>query len=77
MTLASAASALAALRPLIDDTVNKMIADRLIDDEIMATGPGRNSTYARHFNSLVDPKYRNSQDILKRAYGLYKQKKGL
>jgi hypothetical protein len=48
-----------------------------MDGEIMATGPGRNSTFARHFNSLVDPQYRNSADMIKRAYNKYKQLKGI
>jgi hypothetical protein len=30
-----------------------MIADPLIDDEIMATGQGRKETFKRHFNSFI------------------------
>jgi hypothetical protein len=77
MSLAAGASALAALLPLIEDTVNRIIADNIRDDEIMAAGRGRNSTFTRHFNELVDPKYRNNQDMIRRAYSKYKQKKGL
>jgi hypothetical protein len=37
MSLAAGASALAALLPLIEDIVNRIIADNIRDDEIMAT----------------------------------------
>ena len=48
-----------------------------MDDEIMATGQGRNSKFTLHFNSLVDPQYKNNPDMIKRAYTIYKQKKGI
>ena len=44
---------------------------------IMATGAGRNSVFTKYFNLSVDEKYRNSPDMIKRAYSNYKRKKGI
>ena len=62
---------------MIEEKVKEIIADAFMDDEIMATGPGRNMKFTMHFNSVVDPQYRNSPDILRRAYNEYKKQKGL
>jgi len=64
------------MKPVINATINKIIADPLADDEIMATGPGRNKKFEMHFNSFVDEKHKNNQEMIKQAYRTYKNHKG-
>ena len=62
-------------KDLIDKIIKQIENDPFMSKEIEETGSGKKGTFVRHFNSLIEDKYKNFEPISTKAYTTYKLKK--
>ena len=46
-----------------------------MNKELTETGSGKKSVFIRHYNSLVEDKYKNNSQMIDSAYNKYKNSK--
>ena len=62
-------------KDLIDEILEEMKDNLFMSKEIEETGSGKKGTFVRHFNSLIEEKYRNFEPISSKAYTTYTLRK--